>query len=405
MAESEDLYEILQVHPSAQQEIIEAAYRRLALLYHPDQNSSREATEMMARINRAFEVLNDPEKRAEYDRNNQRTTPTPVQRPRRNSRQPALDYITIGSRKDDVSRIQGPADNTYFFEYWDNQETWSYGSTESGGSVTFNKSGRVIGWYNRGDLKVRLVPGPNATTSESFSIGSHKDDVARLQGTPLSIIPPTRYTLSREERAFNREFGIQVEEQSREERDRETWQYLGGIVDFSSSSGRVTAFQNQDGSLKAQVRQSTLGSKEGVIRRSQREPTRRYSFLRMVPGPNVTSEQFFRVGSHKDDVIRLQGTPRSIDVMELLGYETWMFSGGTVIFSLADNRVIYYKSDDGSLRTQWLDPGFSLDHAMAGVSKAQREKENRQATRFAFGCVGSVVAIFALLVIAGSICR
>ena len=40
MPESEDLYEILQVHPSAHPEVIQAAYRRLALLYHPDHNPS-----------------------------------------------------------------------------------------------------------------------------------------------------------------------------------------------------------------------------------------------------------------------------------------------------------------------------------------------------------------------------
>ena len=51
MAKAEDLYEILQVHPSAQPEIIQAAYRRLALLYHPDTNPSPEATATMAAVN------------------------------------------------------------------------------------------------------------------------------------------------------------------------------------------------------------------------------------------------------------------------------------------------------------------------------------------------------------------
>ena len=68
MPETEDLYEILHLHPSAHPDVIQAAYRRLALLYHPDKNSTPEATEMMAAVNRAYEVLSDPEKRAEYDR-------------------------------------------------------------------------------------------------------------------------------------------------------------------------------------------------------------------------------------------------------------------------------------------------------------------------------------------------
>ena len=68
MPETENLYEILQVHPSAHPDVIRAAYRRLSLLYHPDRNPSPEATEMMAAINYAYEVLGDPEKRAAYDR-------------------------------------------------------------------------------------------------------------------------------------------------------------------------------------------------------------------------------------------------------------------------------------------------------------------------------------------------
>ena len=68
MPETEDLYEILQVHPSAHPDVIQAAYRRLALLYHPDKNPSQEAAEMMKRLNLAYETLSDPNRRAAYDR-------------------------------------------------------------------------------------------------------------------------------------------------------------------------------------------------------------------------------------------------------------------------------------------------------------------------------------------------
>ena len=68
MPETEDLYEILQVHPTAHPDVIQAAYRRLAMLYHPDRNSSTEAAEMMKRLNLAYEILGDPDRRAAYDR-------------------------------------------------------------------------------------------------------------------------------------------------------------------------------------------------------------------------------------------------------------------------------------------------------------------------------------------------
>lgn len=67
MRDEEDLYAILQVHPTAEPEIVEAAYRRLARMYHPDVNKSPHAHAIMTRINRAYEILKDQSKRAQYD--------------------------------------------------------------------------------------------------------------------------------------------------------------------------------------------------------------------------------------------------------------------------------------------------------------------------------------------------
>ena len=61
----EDYYEILQVHPLAEPDIIEAAYKRLVRKYHPDFNQDPKAQEQMKKINRAYGVLKDPEKRKE----------------------------------------------------------------------------------------------------------------------------------------------------------------------------------------------------------------------------------------------------------------------------------------------------------------------------------------------------
>ncbi len=62
-----DYYQILQVHPEAEQEVIHAAYRKLAAKYHPDVNRAPGAAERMKQINNAYEVLSDPASRAEYD--------------------------------------------------------------------------------------------------------------------------------------------------------------------------------------------------------------------------------------------------------------------------------------------------------------------------------------------------
>ena len=67
MATQLDCYGILQVHPKAEKEVIDAAYRRLASKYHPDVSQVSDASERMKQINIAYEVLSDPIKRAAYD--------------------------------------------------------------------------------------------------------------------------------------------------------------------------------------------------------------------------------------------------------------------------------------------------------------------------------------------------
>lgn len=64
---SRTLYQILQVDSEASPEVIEAAYRRLARILHPDVNSAPDALRRMQEINVAFETLKDPAKRLRYD--------------------------------------------------------------------------------------------------------------------------------------------------------------------------------------------------------------------------------------------------------------------------------------------------------------------------------------------------
>src|SRR5690349_7047744 len=61
-------YEILGVSVNATDHEIKRAYRNLVKRYHPDRRSPEASHEAIAAINHAYDILSDPEKRAQYDR-------------------------------------------------------------------------------------------------------------------------------------------------------------------------------------------------------------------------------------------------------------------------------------------------------------------------------------------------
>jgi curved DNA-binding protein CbpA len=98
--ELENYYAILGVPADADQETIKRAYRQLARRYHPDLAGPEGATQMK-RINRAYAVLSDPQKRQQYDvalggmldvRNGQLR---PRRRPQRVDPQEELEFASL----------------------------------------------------------------------------------------------------------------------------------------------------------------------------------------------------------------------------------------------------------------------------------------------------------------------
>src|SRR5436189_5665981 len=62
-----DYYDVLGVPKGANKDEIKAAYRKLALQFHPDRNKSPDATERFKEASEACAILSDDDKRNQYD--------------------------------------------------------------------------------------------------------------------------------------------------------------------------------------------------------------------------------------------------------------------------------------------------------------------------------------------------
>lgn len=74
-------YLVLDVKQSASADELKHAYRRQAQLWHPDRNSSAVAAERFRVVQRAYDLLSDPVKRAELDRQLDQAASRPILEP------------------------------------------------------------------------------------------------------------------------------------------------------------------------------------------------------------------------------------------------------------------------------------------------------------------------------------
>lgn len=94
-----NLYQILGVSHAASQADIKKAYRRLAQVNHPDKNhGNKEALAKMQDIQRAYDILGDPERRKRYDETGATEDgPTPMTIARE---QLAMLFVNMADNKD-----------------------------------------------------------------------------------------------------------------------------------------------------------------------------------------------------------------------------------------------------------------------------------------------------------------
>jgi molecular chaperone DnaJ len=64
---AEDLYKRLDLDKNASEADIKKAYRKLARQYHPDVNKDPGAEDTFKKIQKAYDILSDPQKKAQYD--------------------------------------------------------------------------------------------------------------------------------------------------------------------------------------------------------------------------------------------------------------------------------------------------------------------------------------------------
>ena len=181
-------------------------------------------------------------------------------------------YFTVGSTMNEVVAVQGTPDSF-------SEGTFNYGS-----SRVYFRNGHVSSW-NQGytSLKAKLVPAQHTLNKGYFTVGSTKDEVITVQGTPDSFSEGT----------FN---------------------YGSSRVYFRN--GHVSSWNQGYTSLKAKL----------VPAKSYPDSFSTKATLQLVPAQHTLNKGYFTVGSTKDEVITVQGTPDS-------------FSEGT--FNYGSSRVYF----------------------------------------------------------------
>lgn len=185
----------------------------------------------------------------------------------------------------------------------------------------------------------KVFPG-SPEQPNSIQVAALVTGVNSLPSSPLNILQKPRIPESRqEEPALSHEFRdqafelgaqaevvIQVQGEPDQiirqpEQNRMIWKYGKSSVLISLSQGDVIGWDN------------------------------RYQMLHvhMQPGEQTTGTPHFTTGSHRDDVIRLQGTPDVVSCYPDSGYEVWRYGYSTVVISTGNNRVINLSNSGNNL--------------------------------------------------------
>jgi hypothetical protein len=201
---------------------------------------------------------------------------------------------TIGSRRIDVLKIQGKPTHEARYDALC-QEVMYYG-----GSMVELSNGVVVQYDDQDkNLKVAskdtMVAAPN--DAFAWTLGSSKEEVFKIQGTPSRVV---RYDSLR----------------------KETLYYNYNTIELTDD--RVTGYNNLDGTLKVAIDSITFST--------------------------GNPSDFWTIGSDRNDVFRVQGTPSQVSLDHSLCRETLHYGESTV--ELKNGFVSGYDNISKNLRVK-----------------------------------------------------
>ena len=370
-------YKILGVKDLASKEEVKTAYRKLSKKFHPDVNDGDEFfAEKFKEIQEAYEHLTDDLKRRKHDdllNGSYEKSSENHSQPKSNN-EPNDIYNTSKTKKT-IPKVKASQKGilviclviiaiSYLFYYYtrpSNQEVNQSLPKES--NVEANETAKIVVPYSDNNRdKIEINPGTDSKINDIYyNIGSSKNTVLRIQGTPTRIINAGSTVL---------------------------WYYKSSSVTFQN--GKVSEFSNINGNLKIQLTNEhtrvlsaknffTLGASKNIVLQIQGTPTRimnagatvfwyygsssvTFENSRVSEFSNIDEnlkikliaessralavEGFFTIGSSKNIVLQIQGTPTRI--MNAGSTVFWYYGSSSVTFE--NGRVSEFSNIDENLK-------------------------------------------------------
>lgn len=204
---------------------------------------------------------------------------------------PSTQLWSVGSRRVDVVRIQGQPTETVRYDALC-QEVLHYGNS----TVELNNG--MVSKYEDVDRNLKTAENAKTTSpggGDFWTLGSSRQQVFAIQGTPARVV-------------------------SYDSLHKETLYYGGSMVELTDD--QVTGYSNLDNNLRVAVMAVTLPAAQG--------------------GNTWT------IGSERNDVFRVQGTPSQVTLDSSLCKETLHY--GNSMIDMKNGFVNGYDNLDGNLR-------------------------------------------------------